>query len=140
MESKLSVVVPQAIGIYLRNRIGNSTGEFLVVVLWGFLIGTMGLIFLTCSLFLHVSLLHVIVCSSIDTPLYWFGLGLLFTTAFSVYAGFQPKFTYTRRFLAKSHVYMQVFGQNPRIHSGFWKKVAYIHSCSLYSHVNHPFW
>ena len=32
---KLSVVVPQAIGISLHNRIGDSTGEFLVVVLWG---------------------------------------------------------------------------------------------------------
>ena len=34
---KLSVVVPQAIGISLYNRIGDSTGEFLVIVLWGFL-------------------------------------------------------------------------------------------------------
>ena len=33
----LSVVVPQAIGISLHNRIGDSTGEFLVIVLWGFL-------------------------------------------------------------------------------------------------------
>ena len=33
---KLSVVIPQAIGISLRNRIGDSVGEFLVVVLWGF--------------------------------------------------------------------------------------------------------
>ena len=33
----ISIVVPQAIGISLRNRIGDSTGEFLVVVLWGFL-------------------------------------------------------------------------------------------------------
>ena len=33
---KLFVVVPQAIGISLRNRIGNSVGEFLVVFLWGF--------------------------------------------------------------------------------------------------------
>ena len=32
---KLSVVVTQAIGISLCNRIGNSAGEFLVVVLWG---------------------------------------------------------------------------------------------------------
>ena len=32
---KLSVVVPQAIGISLCNRIGDSGGEFLVVVLWG---------------------------------------------------------------------------------------------------------
>ena len=36
---KLSVVVPQAIGISLCNRIGDSTGEFLVLVLWGFSIG-----------------------------------------------------------------------------------------------------
>ena len=36
---KLFVVVPQAIGISLRNRIGNSTWEFLVVVLWWFSIG-----------------------------------------------------------------------------------------------------
>ena len=35
LESILSVVVPQAIGISLRNRIGDSAGEFLVVVLWG---------------------------------------------------------------------------------------------------------
>ena len=33
---KLSIVVPQAIGISLCNRIGDSVGEFLVVVLWGF--------------------------------------------------------------------------------------------------------
>ena len=32
---KLSFVVLQAIGISLRNRIGDSAGEFLVVVLWG---------------------------------------------------------------------------------------------------------
>ena len=36
---KLPVVVPQAIGISLRNRIGDSAGEFLVVVLWAFSIG-----------------------------------------------------------------------------------------------------
>ena len=36
---KLSVVVPQAIEISLRNRIGDSAGEFLVDVLWGFFIG-----------------------------------------------------------------------------------------------------
>ena len=34
---KLSIVVPQAIGISLRNIIGDSTREFLVIVLWGFL-------------------------------------------------------------------------------------------------------
>ena len=45
---KLSVVVPQAIGIYLYNRIGDSAGEFLVVVLWGFYRHSM---FLNCSYF-----------------------------------------------------------------------------------------
>ena len=66
----LSVVVPQAIGIFLRNRIGDHIGDVLCFSL-GFG-GTMCLIFLACSLFLLVSMLHFIVCSSIDTPLYWF--------------------------------------------------------------------
>ena len=85
-------------------------------------------------------MLHFIVCSSIDTPLYWFDPGLLFTTVFSVYAGFWPKVMYIRGFLAKSHVYMQVFGKNPRIHVAFWPKAVYICSCSLNSHVHPPFW
>ena len=42
----LSVVVPQAIGISLRNRIGDSAGEFLVIVLRGFYRHSM---FLNCS-------------------------------------------------------------------------------------------
>ena len=32
----LSVVVPQAIGIFLRNRIDDHTGEFLVLSFGGF--------------------------------------------------------------------------------------------------------
>ena len=36
---KLSIMVPQAIGIYLCKRIGDYAVEFLVVVLWGFSIG-----------------------------------------------------------------------------------------------------
>ena len=35
----MSVVVPQVIGISLRNRIGNSAGEFLVIFPLGFFIG-----------------------------------------------------------------------------------------------------
>ena len=66
----MSVVVPQAIGISLRNRIGDSVGDVPCFYL-GFA-GTMGLIFVTCSLFLLVSMLHFIVCSSMDTPVYWF--------------------------------------------------------------------
>ena len=66
----LSVVVPQAIGIFLRNRIGDHTGDVPCFSL-GFG-GTTCLILLTYSLFLIVFVLHFIVCSSIDTPLYWF--------------------------------------------------------------------
>ena len=61
----------------------------------------MGLILLTRSWFLSISVSHVIVCLSIDTPLYWFGLDLLFTTAFSVYADFL--------FLVKIRVHTQLF-------------------------------
>ena len=50
------------------------------------------------------------------------------------------KVTYIHRFLAKSHIYMQVFGQNPRIHASFWPKVMYIRSCSLNNRVHPPFW
>ena len=104
----LSVVVPQAIGSFLRNRIGDSVGDVPYFYL-GLYIGTMGLILMICSLFLPVSVSHFIVCLSIDTPLYWFGLDLLFTTAFFVYAFFWQKVAYIRGFLAKSHVHMQLF-------------------------------
>ena len=105
----MSVVVPQAIGISLRNKIGDSTGDGICFYL-GFA-GTMGLIFLTCALFLPVSVSHCIVCLSIDTPIYWFGLGLLFTTAFSIYVGFWPKAAYIHGFLAKSCVHTRILGQ-----------------------------
>ena len=71
----------------------------------------MGLILLTCSWFLPVSVSHFIVCLSIDTPLYWFGLGLLFTTAFSVYACFWPKFAYIHEFQSRTHVYREGSGK-----------------------------
>ena len=121
----LSVVVPQAIGIYLRNRIGDSAGDVPYFSL-GFG-GTMCSIFLTCSLFLLVSMLNFIVCSSIDTPLYWFDpwpafypLPSLYTRVFGqkshTYADFWPNVAYTRSFLAKICIYTQVFGQKSRIY------------------------
>ena len=45
---KLSIVVPQAIGISLRNRIGDSAGEFLVIFLWGLI--SLHSVYLNCSL------------------------------------------------------------------------------------------
>ena len=92
---KLSVEVPQeAIGIYLCNGIGDSTREVSCFYL-GFT-GTMGLILLTCSLFLLVYVLHFIVCSSIDTPLYWF----------DPWPTFHHCLLCIHRFLAKSHVHV----------------------------------
>ena len=42
----LSIVVPEAIGIFLRNRNGDHTGEFLVISFGGFYRHSM---FLNCS-------------------------------------------------------------------------------------------
>ena len=42
----LSIVVPQAIGSFLHNRIGDHTGEFLVISFGGFYRHSM---FLNCS-------------------------------------------------------------------------------------------
>ena len=98
-------MVPQAIGTSLRNRIGDSVGDVRCFYL-GF-IGTMGLILLTCSLFLLVSVLHVIVCSSIDTPLYLFEL----------WPAFYHCLLCIRRFLAKSHIHMQLFFKQSRTSS-----------------------
>ena len=109
----MSVVVPQATRISLRNRIGDSGGDVPYFYL-GF-VGTMGLILLTCSLFLLVSGLHFTVCSSIDTPLYLFDL----------WPTFYHCLPCIRRFLAKIRVYTRIFGQKSCIYAGFWPKSAY---------------
>ena len=102
-------MVPRAIGISLCNRIGNSAREFLVIFPLGVFIGTMGLILLTCSLFLLVSRLHFILCSSIDTPLY----------LFDPWPAFYHCLLCIRWFLAKSRIHMPIY-------AGFWPKVRYI--------------
>ena len=81
-----------------------------------------------------------IVCSSIDTPVYWF----------DPWHAFYHCLLCIHRFLAKSHVHMWIFGQKSRIHAGFWPKptytcsfwpkVVYTCSCSLNSRVHPPFW
>ena len=111
---KLCVVVPQAIGISLRNRIGDSAGDVPCFYL-GFAC-TMGLILLTCSLFLPVSVLHVIVCSSIDTPLNWF----------DPWPAFYYYLLCIHRFLAKSRVHTRIFGQKSRTYAVVLYIVAYI--------------
>ena len=121
----MTVVLPQAIGISLRNRIGDSAREFLIIFPLGVFISTMGLIFLTCSLFLLVYVLHFIVCSSIETPLHWFDPWLAFHHCLLC----------IHRFLAKSHVHTWIFGQKSHIHACFWQKSAYTHRFLAKSHV-----
>ena len=132
----MSIVVPQAIGISLRNRIGDSIGDVPCFSL-GFG-GTMCLILLTFSLLLPISVSHFIVCSSINTPLYWFNPWpsfyhcLLCIHRFlakrcihawilgqksRIHASFSPKSMYTCRFLAKSHVHMQLLFKQSRTSS-----------------------
>ena len=68
---QLSVVVhPKPQEVSLRNRIGDHTGDVPCLSLGSG--GTMCLIFLTFSLFLPIFVQHLVVCSSIDTPLKWF--------------------------------------------------------------------
>ena len=85
---KLSVVVPQAIGISLCNRIGDSAGEFLVVVLWGFLsaFNDFELHFFSqflCRVWGHVSLVVSDWCEvglSLSVCLYFYALFFLYTS------------------------------------------------------------
>ena len=107
-------MVPQAIGISLRNRNGDSTGDVPYFYL-GFA-GTMGLILLTCSLFLLVSVLHVIVCSSIDTPLYLFDPWLAFYHCLLCIRGF----------LDNSRVHTWMFGQKAHTYATVIYIVMYI--------------
>ena len=70
---------------------------------------------LNFSLFLPISVSHLVVCSSIDTPLDWF----------DPCPAFYHFLHCIHRFLAKSRVNTQVFGQKSRIHACFWPKSAY---------------
>ena len=76
------------------------------------------------SVFL-VSVLHFIVCSSMDTPLYWF----------DPWPAFYHCLLSIRRFLAKSHIHTWIFSKKSRIHAGFWTKYAYTYSFLAKSHV-----
>ena len=117
MSNLFAVLHPKLYEVSLCNRIGDHTRDVPCFSL-GFR-STMCLILSTCSLFLPVSLSHFIVCSSIDTPLYWF----------DPWPAFYHCLLCIRRFLAKSRVHTRIFGQKSRIHAGFWPKSAY--TCSF---------
>ena len=90
----------------------------------------MFLIFFIFSMFLPIFVLHLLVDSSIDSPLDWF----------HSFPSFYHCLLCIRRFLAKFHIYMQFFGQNPHIHACFWPKVVYMCYFYLYNRIHPPFW
>ena len=107
---KMTVVVPQAIGISLYNRIGDSAGEFLVVVLWGFSIDiqwlwiTLFLLFL-CRVWGHVYLVVSDWCEVfLSLPIF-----LYFYAPFFLYVSFELTIAYTCVFLFNFRVCMRVY-------------------------------
>ena len=113
---KLSVLVPQAIGISLRNIIGNSAGEFLVVVLWGFSIGIQWLWIALFLLFLCQVWGHVCLVVS-DWCEFCLSLSVCldFMHIFFLYAGFWLTIAYTCSFLSDFRVYMWVYCEQSRM-------------------------
>ena len=97
---KLSVVVPQAIGISLHNRNGDSAREFLVIVLWGliswhsmYLNFSLSLLFL-CRVWGHVCLVEPDWCE--------------FSLSLSIYLGFVHLFLPVCAFVTYNRVYTRV--------------------------------
>ena len=113
---KLSIVVPQAIGISLRNRIGDSAGEFLVVVVWGFYIAIQWLWIALFLLFLCRVWGHVFlavsdwceVCLSLSVFLYFYA-------PFFLYVIFELIVTYTHSFLFHLRIYTRVYCEQSRM-------------------------
>ena len=113
---KISVVVPQAIGISLCNRIGNFAREFLVVVLWGLV--SWHSMYLNCSLSL-VSMLGMGHVCLVEPDWCEFSLSL------SVFLGFVHLFLPVHGFVTYSCVYTRFPLGFPRIHAGSLRTVAY---------------
>ena len=116
LESNLSIVVPQAIGISLRNRIGDSAGEFLVVVLWGLI--SRHSMYLNCSF----SLVSVSGLGACMPGRVWFRVKFFSACLFSL---FYAPFLHVRGFLIYSRVYMRFPLWFPRRHAGLPRKVMY---------------
>ena len=127
---KMFVVVPQAIGISLRNRIGDSAGEFLVVVLWGLF--SRHSMYLNCSFSLvSVSGLGACIPSrvwlvwSLSQPAYlpWFYAPFLpvceFLTCICVYTWFPLRFLCIHLGLLRTVAYALDFSFLWKI-IGFW--------------------
>ena len=113
---QLSVVVPQAIGISFRNRIGDSAGEFLVVDLWG-------LIFLEFNVFE----LLFLSCFGVGTGGMYTWQSLIGVKYVSVYL--------FSLFYAPFSSCTRVYCLQSRIHAGFSGISAYTHGFTAHSHV-----
>ena len=101
----LSVVVPQAIESFLHNRIGDHTGEFLVISFWGF-IGIQCSWIALISLFLSRVWGHVFLVV-FDRTKFCLSLFiyLLFYLFLFMYASFSFTVACTHGFSCNSHVY-----------------------------------
>ena len=111
----LSIVVPQAIGSFLCNRIGDSAGEFLVIYFGGFIDIQCSLIALI-SLFLSWVWGHVCLVVSDRSK---------FCLSLSVYLLFLSLFLPVREFCLHSHVYTWFLLEYPRIYMDFLHIVTY---------------
>ena len=116
LESSMSVVVLQAIGISLCNRIGDSAREFVVVVLWGWYYQHS--MYLNCSF----SLVSVSGMGECVVGRFWLEWSLsqpvclpCFMHLFFLYAGFWFIVAYTRGFLCDFRVYTRVYCEQSRI-------------------------
>ena len=105
----LSVVVPQAIGNFIRNKIGDHTGEFLVISFGGF-IGIQCSWSALISLFLSLIWGHVFLVVS-DRSKFCLSLSfyLLFWLFFFLYASFSFTVSCTHGFSCNSRVYTWIF-------------------------------
>ena len=116
LESSLSIVVPQAIGISLHNRIGDSAGDFLVVVLWGWF--SRHSMYLNCS-FSLVSVSGLGECMPGRVWLEWILSQPVYLPSFMhlffLYTGFWFTVAYTCVFLWDFHVYTWVYCAQSRI-------------------------
>ena len=109
-------MVPQDIGISLRNKIGDSAGEFLVVVLWGW--------FSRHSMYLNYSfsLVSVSGLGACMPSRVWLEWSLsqpicfpCFMHLFFLYVGFLFTVAYTCGFLCDFRVYTRVYCEQSRI-------------------------
>jgi len=136
-------VVPQAIGISLRNRIGDSAGEFLVVDLWGLV--SWHSMYLNCSLSL-VSVLGMGACMLGRAWLVWnksqpVCLPVVYASFSSctrvyclqsrIHAVFPVISAYTRGFTAHSRVYpgFYPFVEDSGLLGEFWLLLSLLWHC-----------